>query len=346
MVASTRVVCLGAVALVMFVGGSHSEGADLVPYQALGWRYMQVPSNDPLADEFWRLDFDASSWMMGQGAFGNDLPLCDIFSTVHTEWEEETEMLLRRHFMADPRQPVIVHFAIDNDAVLYVNEVVIASVTHEFCPELDEFNVTVPDGVIVAGENTLAVRAIDRGGESYFDLRLEGELGAIPVEVDIKPASCPNPINVRMSERNAVMTMAILGTNTFDVTDINPSTVTLEGVPALGSTDIEITDVDPSMLEIEGVLPARRWSVEDVSTPLPPDSDDCQCTTEGPDGFPDLVMHFNYLAVVDAVGLQRNGTLAPVTVTGQLTDGTYFTGQDCLFIRHGVRVVRKAHVRD
>lgn len=346
MAASTRVMFVGAVALGILTGGSYTEGADLVRYQAMGWRYMQVPGNDPLVDEFWRLDFDDSSWMMGQGAFGNGHPICDISSTVNTGWDADTEVLLRRRFMADPLQPVSIHFAIDNDAVIYVNEVLVASVTHEFCPELDEFNVTVPDGVVVPGENTLAIRAIDRGGASYFDLRLEGELGGIPVDVDIKPASCPNPINVKIDDRAAVMTMAILGTAEFDVTRIDPSTVTLEGVRALGTSDNEAMDVDPSALEIEGVRPAQRWSIDDVSTPLPHHPDDCQCTTEGPDGFPDLVMHFNYLAVVHAVGLQQNGTLAPLSVIGQLNDGTYFNGRDCVFFRHGLAAVRRSSIPD
>jgi hypothetical protein len=346
MIAPRHIVSLCTVVVIGLVSGPQARCDDLVPYQAMGWRSMQVPINDPLVDDFWRLDFDDSWWMLGQGAFGNAHPMCDISSTVHSPWDAETEMLLRRRFMADPLQPVTVHFAIDNDAVIYVNEVLIASVTHEFCPELDEFNVTVPDGVIVAGENTLAVRAIDRGGVSYVDVRLEGAPGAIPVAVDIKPATCPNPINVRVHARNAVITMAILGTADFDVTGIDPSTVTLEGVQTLGPVDIGISDTDHAAVTLEGVSPAYRWSIEDVSRPLPTHPDDCQCTTEGPDGFPDLVMHFNHLAVVNAVGLQHNGTLAPVTVNGQLTDGTYFTGRDCFFFRNGLTLVRRAHIGD
>lgn len=171
MVASRRAVSLCAVVLMAMLGGSHAWGDDLVPYQATGWRYMQVWSNDPLAGEFWRLDFDDSGWPTGQGGFGNDYP-CPISTTVHTQWAAYTEMLLRRQFIADSLEPISIRFAIDNDALIYVNGVLIASATHEWCPELDDFNVIVPDGVIVAGENTLAVRAIDRGGLAYIDVRV------------------------------------------------------------------------------------------------------------------------------------------------------------------------------
>ena len=322
MITFRRAAGVCVVVLMVWFSGSYAQGEDLVPYQATGWRYMQVPSNDPLSGEFWRLDFDDSAWPTGQGAYGNSHPMCDLSSTVHTQWAAETEMLLRRHFTADPLQPVTVHFAIDNDAVIYVNEVLIASVIHEYCPQLDEFNFVVPDSVIVAGENILAVRAIDRGAVSFIDVRVEGEPGAIPVNVDLKPASCPNPINLRMRSRKAVIPLAILGTPDLDVMDIDPSTVTLEGISA------------------------RRWSFDDVSAPLPPDPDECQCTTDGPDGFPDLVMHFNYLALVQALGPQQNGALVPVIVSGQLTDGAYFIGQDCVLIRHGIPVVNPAGVRD
>ncbi|MEX1308799.1 MAG: hypothetical protein AB1Z65_00095 [Candidatus Sulfomarinibacteraceae bacterium] len=321
MIESRRTATLCGVVILVLLVGSPAWGEDLVPYQASGWRFMQVPREDPLSYEFWQLDFDDSAWPIGQGAFGNGHPLCALSSTVHTHWDADTEMLLRRQFTADPYHPVTVHFAIDNDAEIYVNEVLIASVIHEFCPELDEFNVIVPGSVIVFGENTLAVRAIDRGGVSFVDVRVEGEPGAIPVFIDIRPGSCPNPINMRMRGEKAVIPVAILGTPDVAVKDIDPATITLEGVPA------------------------RRWALEDVSTPLPRDRDECECTTEGPDGFLDLVMHFDYRAIVNALGEQQNGTLVPASVNGHMIDGEFVTGSDCFLIRHGVPVISQARIR-
>ncbi len=58
---------------------------------------------------------------------------------------------------------------------------------------------------------------------------------------DIKPGSCPNPLNVKS---NGVLPVAILGTATFDVNDIDVST-----------------------LEINGVSPIKS-SIEDVAAPV------------------------------------------------------------------------------
>ena len=58
--------------------------------------------------------------------------------------------------------------------------------------------------------------------------------------IDIKPQSCPNPLNVK---KKGVLPVAILGTADFDVNEVDPATVELEGVAPL------------------------RWDWEDVATP-------------------------------------------------------------------------------
>ena len=62
-----------------------------------------------------------------------------------------------------------------------------------------------------------------------------------PLDVDIRPASCPNPLNVNS---RGVLSVAILGSEGFDVDQVDPDTVLLEGVSPL------------------------RWSWEDVGTPF------------------------------------------------------------------------------
>jgi hypothetical protein len=66
------------------------------------------------------------------------------------------------------------------------------------------------------------------------------------INVDIKPGTCPNPVNVKA---RGVLPVAILGTADFDVTTIDPASVRLEGVAPI------------------------RWALEDVATPVPP----CPC---------------------------------------------------------------------
>ncbi|NIN69480.1 MAG: hypothetical protein GTO63_33310, partial [Anaerolineae bacterium] len=66
------------------------------------------------------------------------------------------------------------------------------------------------------------------GSDATFTISPPSEV--IYVDLDIKPGSCPNPLNTRS---NAVLPVAILGTDVFDVNDIDPATVMLEGVSPL-----------------------------------------------------------------------------------------------------------------
>ncbi len=132
-----------------------------------------------------------------------------------------------------------------------------------------------------------------------------GGVETLQVNIDIKPQSCPNPLNVK---NMGVIPVAILGTADFDVSEVDPSTVMLEGVAPL------------------------RWSMEDVATPVS-DGEECECTTLGADGFMDLVFHFDAQSVIAALGPVTNFTFEVLTLTGNLSNDTPFEGQDCVRIQ-------------
>ncbi len=132
----------------------------------------------------------------------------------------------------------------------------------------------------------------------------------IPVSVDIKPGSCPNPVN---TNSKGVVSVAIVGTEDFDVTTIDPTSVLLAGVYPL------------------------RWSYEDVATPyelfLGEDCYDCH-ELEG-DGYTDIVFHFNKGEFVAALGEVSDGDCLVVTLTGNLFEdfgGSPIVGEDVVLI--------------
>ncbi len=127
----------------------------------------------------------------------------------------------------------------------------------------------------------------------------------IEVDIDIKPRSCPNPLNTK---RRGVLPVAILGTPDFDASEIDGSSILLEGVPPI------------------------RDSVRDVNAPVTDEQDDCDCTTEGPDGFDDLTLKFWTQEIVAAIGPVNDGDELVLTLTGNLLDGTPIEGQDCVLI--------------
>jgi len=105
----------------------------------------------------------------------------------------------------------------------------------------------------------------------------------IDVSVDIKPGSWPNPIN---KGSKGVISVAICGTEDFDVMTIDPASVMMCNETAES-----------------GVSPLR-WSYEDVATPYPyATPDDPDGHEETADGYVDLVLKFDTPEVVEKLGL-------------------------------------------
>ena len=148
----------------------------ILPYRASGYRFSVYPQGGAPAG-FEAVGFDDSSWSSGTAAFGSGGG-CSLQSSVATSWPTNTDLLLRRHLsLPAGTTGVTITGGVDNDASVYWNGGLVGQLGHEFCPALDNFSVPVPDGALRAGDNVLAVRAVDRGAESFLDLRVTGGVG-------------------------------------------------------------------------------------------------------------------------------------------------------------------------
>jgi hypothetical protein len=150
----------------------------------------------------------------------------------------------------------------------------------------------------------------DENGETIYEYKTI-TVPAMPV--DIKPQSCPNPLNVK---DKGVIPVAILGTEDFDVAAVDPASVMLAGVSPL------------------------RWDWEDVATPFDPwfGREDCfeDCWEEGPDGYMDLTVKFDAQEVVAALGEVEDGDCLRLHVTAKLKaeyGGWSFVGEDVVWIK-------------
>ncbi len=135
------------------------------------------------------------------------------------------------------------------------------------------------------------------------------EKSDIEVSVDIKPRNCPNRLNVRSK---GVVKVSILGSKDFDVMDVDPGTVQIEGASPL------------------------RWKLRDVATPYDTDTmqGDCRdCTRKGRDGFLDLTFKFKKQDIVKAIGPVNNGDCLVLNLTGATFDGTAISGDDVVRIQ-------------
>jgi len=102
--------------------------------------------------------------------------------------------------------------------------------------------------------------------------------------------------------------MAILGTESFDVNEIDINSISING----------------------SVLPVRIPKIEDVSTRV--EGEECECYIPGVDGHNDVVIHFSRREIILALELDtlEAGTVVPITVYGSLLDGTPFEATDCV----------------
>ncbi len=123
--------------------------------------------------------------------------------------------------------------------------------------------------------------------------------GVHKVDIDLKPNSCPNPVNIFSK---GLVPVAILGTAEFDVNDIVISS-----------------------------LPDRTimHTIEDVATPFDGRIfDEFDCTEAGPDGFDDLI----FKIPSTMLNCLPDEQLAFLIIDGVLLDGTPFKGSDVALV--------------
>lgn len=131
----------------------------------------------------------------------------------------------------------------------------------------------------------------------------------IDVEIDVKPGSFPNSINLR--SKKGVTPVAILGSSDFDVTDVDPDTV-----------------------ELEGVAPVK-WAIEDLAL-VPNPAYDPISNPDVPqmigDGYDDLIFHLSTPGLRKDNGGTLDGDSIDATLTGETIDGTPIEGTDSVRI--------------
>lgn len=171
------------------------------------------------------------------------------------------------------------------------------------------------------------VGPLDAGIDNF---QLSGEDQVQGVAVDIKPTSCPNPfllkpdgsiVDEHGSRRFEVQTAAVA-----------PNEKAVLPVAILGSENFDVADIDPESVMLSGV-PALRWAIEDVAGPVSDSAEECECTEAGPDGYMDLTLKFNRAAIAATLGAVSDGDFVELVLTGLLTNGDEFEGSDCILIR-------------
>jgi hypothetical protein len=226
----------------------------------------------------------------------------------------------------DPVAPISVYsvnettnstFYRDNNTDPYTFEVIYDGLT----------TVMTATAELTAGEHTLKLAIADGSPLEETDYDIDSSVfikrasftpggDAQEAAFDLKPGSCPNAFNPK---DKSVVPAVILGSETFDVSTIDPASVQL--CNAGGDCFSPI-----------------RTSIEDAAQPCDEASGDCACCEYYPDpytfefdGYLDLALKFAAADIKALVGSAAVGAKVPLTVKFT-ADDTQFEATDCLKI--------------
>lgn len=221
-----------------------------------------------------------------------------------------------------PLQPGDTIFVYDPDGVLCGIDTVRADGAYGFAPVYRDDAYSPEDEGALPGDTLyFAINDILVRTESPVIWTANGDQQTVcaftslteqtPVHVDIKPGSCPNPFNLtgNLEAGQSVLPVAILGTDDFDVRDIDPATIMLAGAYAV------------------------RWSYEDVSRPKENPDDTCSCHDLRADGYVDLTLKFLREDIAPALRNAYDREYLPLVLTGRLNDGAWISGADCIRVQ-------------
>jgi len=187
---------------------------------------------------------------------------------------------------------------------------------------------TLVPGTITVPPECFGDEGCDDGNPCTEDACVENECVHVPwpgcgtiAHLDIKPGSCPNPVN---PQSKGVVSIAVVGSNLFDVVQIDVDSLTLARADGVGGF------ITPMM-----VKRGPRVHIEDVATPF--DGRRCTCHELNGDGMDDLLLKFSTQELVETLelGSLSWGESVILTMNGSTLDGISLQASDCIVVRGG-----------
>jgi hypothetical protein len=178
-----------------------------------------------------------------------------------------------------------------------------------------------PQGVCAGDFNEDGFPDLATAHNESNDIAVLINLTPADITFDIKPRSCPNPFNINWFKNIDKGNGNVKGKHKKG--GLMPAAI-------VGSEHFDVTDIDPTSLLVEGIEPERH-SYEDVAT-LETNQEECACNTDGPDGIMDLSLKISSLQLASVLGDVEGGDVITLTITGEMLDGTPFELSDCVTI--------------
>jgi len=229
--------------------------------------------------------------------------------------------------------PPVVSATVTPQAVSVGEEVSFVCTVEDYCDPVVEWDfgdgetsteMTTNHAYASSGSYTVILYVADSSGNVNTQEFVVVVSDQLEVLVDIKPGSCPNPLNPKSKGRIPV---AIVGTTEFDpITAVDPASILLEGVSPIDTDMIDSTqpgDYDPE--NCYNCFNAENWLNCDTDDD---GIDDSYCG----DGIYDLVLYFDTQEIVAAIGYAERNECVLLTLTGETLSGDPIEASDSMWI--------------
>ena len=158
------------------VGTANAAPVTLVE-QGSTWDYTTLGFDlwPSMTANYGDFDWAGASYNTGDAAFGNA-------GAYTTYWAANTDLALKQSFEVDGAATgsLLLNVASDNGFIIFLNGVEVANENAGGWTSYWEYNLNISSSSLVSGTNVVSVFAEDHGGGTYFDMKLSGDVEAVP----------------------------------------------------------------------------------------------------------------------------------------------------------------------
>jgi hypothetical protein len=121
------------------------------------------------------VDWNSLSWQTGQAAFAEEITSSP---KRHTVWKANTDLALQKTVTIDGtlNGDLTLNLALDNGAIVFINGIQVFKDDAEGNTNYWEYTQSVSNSLFHQGDNVIQVLTEDHGSNTYFDMKLAGDI--------------------------------------------------------------------------------------------------------------------------------------------------------------------------
>jgi hypothetical protein len=249
---------LAATAATLLAAAPRAAAVHIIVAENATYRYVNATAEttiDPVPGDWFEPSFDASTWFVGQGAFGTGFG-ADLANAAEvgaeefpggTVWSTNADPYLRTTFSLTEPTALTVWIAVDNGIQsLYLNGVLsIGNVNLEGAAFRWEHVFDVDASLTQAGENTVALQLEDHGGFTAFAMLVTTDDDAINPPFATTTTTSTSTSSTTIDVSTSVTTSSTASSTTTSTTSTSTTLTTMTSTSSTTSTTLGGTTIFP-----------------------------------------------------------------------------------------------------